>query len=364
MAREFGVSTMTVSKAVDLLERENHIHRVPGIGAFAGPASMKQSQGGLSPKVLALAAADLIGVFNTAVARGIGKACRARGWTLQIYDAHSDVQAETRNLLRVREDGLAGVFVMAFGESRHIASILNHQLVNFPVVLLDQTPAGLEADLVQSDHEAGAYLGVRHLLDHGHDCILMLSYAPVSSSVRERIRGYQRALREAGLEPRSDWQVWTDNDIHMAGSRDHRPWHGGCEAILPILRRARPPIGILAIDAYNQWGVYKACSKLGLRIPEDVSVVGFDDSEVAHAIDPPMTIIAQRTDEIGRAAVELLEQQIKGTRKAPAGRPANECKMIGVDLIKRQSVARVAGGGSVPIRQTTEPILVLDSSSR
>ncbi len=348
-AREFGVSTMTVCKAIELLEREACIHRIPQLGAFVGPVPGGRSAATATQKLVALAAADLGGIFNMAVARGIGKACRAHGWTLQIYDAHLDFDMEAGNLLRIFESGLRGVIVMTFGRSEHVAAVIELQLAGFPVVLVDQIPPTVQADLVESDHEGGAYRGVKYLLDHGHDCVVMLSHPPESSSIAARVRGYEKALREAGLEPRPEWRVWTDQAVHLAGSRENRPWRGGCEAILPLLRNARPPIAVLAIDAYTQWGVYKACAELGLRIPQDVSVVGFDDSEVAHAIDPPMTIIAQRTDEIGRAAVELLERQIAAAANGQTPRQTYAHVIIDVDLVERRSVARVSGGGHVTI---------------
>jgi LacI family transcriptional regulator len=162
-----------------------------------------------------------------------------------------------------------------------------------------------------------------------------------SSSVTARIHGYQRALRTARIDPLPEWLVEIDLATHLAGYRDGVKWRGGCVAIKPVLPKLELPCAVLAIDAYVGWGVYEACQELGLRIPEDVSVVAFDDSEIAHAIRPPMTIISQRTDEIGRTAVELLMRRLNTGHGEDGARRTFTQAIIDVDLIERQSVAVV-----------------------
>ena len=98
-------------------------------------------------------------------------------------------------------------------------------------------------------------------------------------------------------------------------------------------------VAVLAIDAYTTLGVYEAWHELGLRIPDDVSVIGFDDSEIAHIVKPPTTIIAQRADEIGHAAVELLERRISTKFDTNGSRKTCTHVTIDVDLIERQSVS-------------------------
>jgi LacI family transcriptional regulator len=102
-------------------------------------------------------------------------------------------------------------------------------------------------------------------------------------------------------------------------------------------------VAIFAIDPPAAWGVYEACRELGLRIPQDVSIVGFEDSEIAHTMRPPMTIAAQRTDEIGRAAVELLVERFESPPPDQDGRRSYKHVVIDVDLIERESVARASG---------------------
>jgi LacI family transcriptional regulator len=209
----------------------------------------------------------------------------------------------------------------------------------FPMVFLDMTAPGLRADLVASDHEAGAYLATRYLLDRGHRRILLLTHPPVSSSVAARIAGYDRALLLSGIQSPPEWKAWIDLGIHLAGYHEGRMWWGGCQAILPLLRSVERPLAVLAVDSYTGWGVYEACRELGLRIPEDVSVMAFDDVDITRALSPPMTVISQRTDEIARVGLELLDARIQAKPPALPGRRDLRQVLMDMDLIERGSVA-------------------------
>lgn len=336
IADEFAVSTMTVRQAIRTLEREGHIYTIAGVGAFVRPLPPPKSA---PPRMLAFIAMDLTSAFDMSIARGVERACQSRGWAVQILDAHLDVQLETRNMLRLPQSGARGAIVLPPWDPENIDALFEIQSADFPLVLVDRTVPGFAADLVESDHEQGAYTGTRHLIQHGHRQILMVTHRPGASSVTARIRGYERALRDAGINPRPDWKAWITHAVQIAGLREGHRWKGGCHAVLPLLRELRPPVGVLAIDAYSCWGVYEACQQLGLRIPHDVSVVGFDDSEIAHAISPPTTILAQRTDDIGRAAVELLERRLNTRQRPDGSRKSFTHVVIEIDLVERQSVA-------------------------
>ena len=216
------------------------------------------------------------------------------------------------------------------------------QKVTVPGVLI---PAGLAADFVESDHEKGAFMATRYLLDHGHSRVFMLTPPPLVSSVAARIQGYRRALRSAGRTPSDQHMIWLDLRTQEEAFLGKRKWHGGYEAILPVLRSHQPPIAVFAVDPYTTWGVYEACRELNLRIPEDVSIIGFDESEISIAMRPAVTMIRQRTGEIGRAAVELLEKLCKHPVR-PSGCRTYTHVVVDVDLVEGESVARVPGSGS------------------
>lgn len=341
IADEFAVSTMTVRQAIRTLEIEGHVYRIPGVGAFVRPQAPVRAT---TQRLLAFAASDLASAFEMGVARGIERACQKRGWSIQILDAQHDVEIEKRNMRRLPESGSLGAMVLpTWGNNRCVESLFRLQQTGFPLVVVDRVPAGLQADLVESDHEQGAYLATRYLLDRGHTQILMLTPPPLVSSIAARIQGYERALLEAGVNLRSEWKVWLNLDLQAAAFEQHRRWLGGYSAMLPILKKTSMPLGVFAVDPYTAWGVYEACRELGLRIPSDVSVVGFDESEITQAMRPQITFVSQRVDDIGAAAVELIERRIETGPSRKGRRRDYTHVVVDVDLIERESVATVPG---------------------
>jgi DNA-binding LacI/PurR family transcriptional regulator len=341
IADEFAVSTMTVRQAIRTLEIEGHVYRIPGVGAFVRPQAPGRV---VTQRMLAFAASDLASAFEMGIARGIERACQKHGWSIQILDAQHEVEIEKRNMRRLPDSGCEGAMILpTWGNNRCVEALFRVQQTDFPLVLVDRIPAGLQADLVESDHEQGAYMATKYLLDHGHTQVLMLTPPPLVSSIASRIQGYERALMEYGLNPRPEWMVWLNMDVQTAAFEQHRRWFGGYSAILPIFKRTTMPVAVFAVDPYTAWGVYEACRELGLRIPQDVSIIGFDESEITQAMRPPITIILQRTDEIGAAAVELLEQRIEAGPPREARRRTYTHAVVDVDLVERESVAHVSG---------------------
>lgn len=342
LAAELSVSTMTIRRAFRTLEREGHVQHISGVGTFVRP---ERPLPPVNQRFLAFVGADLSGAFQVSIAHGVQKACQQHRWAIQLLDAHWDAEIEARNIEQLPQSGVKGAIVLPpFSDARTVRSLFGVQSARFPIVLVDQEVPGLKADLVTSDHESGAYRATIYLMSHGHRQVLLLTHPPVVSSVAARTAGYQRALANMGIAPRSDWIALIDLATHQAGYRENRKWLGGREAVLPLLRSLTPPVAVLAIDAYTGWGVYEACQQLKLRIPEDVSVVAFDDSEVAHALRPPMTIMCQRTDEIARTAVRLLERRIEAFLATNSHPREYKRVFVEVDLVERGSVAQVNGG--------------------
>ena len=108
--------------------------------------------------------------------------------------------------------------------------------------------------------------------------------------------------------------------------------------------RTEPPLAVFAHCDYSAWGVFEACRELGLRIPEDVSIVCFDNSAITSAMTPPMTSVAQRTVEVGPKALELLEHRLQQSSTAEV---EPEHVLVEVDLIRRQSVSALVEGRSI-----------------
>ena len=141
----------------------------------------------------------------------------------------------------------------------------------------------------------------------------------------------------AGLEPRRSNMVWMDQGASAQGIRENRRWLAGYEAMLPVLESTPGPLGIFALNDHTAWGVVEACRKLSRRIPDDVSIVCFDDSDITRALVPSLSVVAQKPGEMGRRAVELLERRLQ-----PGGMDfPPEHVYVPVEFIERESVATV-----------------------
>ncbi len=333
LADQFKVSTNTVRNAIRVLEHEGSLYHVPDVGAFVRPTY--PSRTATDQVTIALATIDIGGAFEMAIARGIEQGCQHRGWGLQIYDAQIDAERELRNLSRLAESGTRGAIILPISDHANLEALVKLKLANYPMVLVDRSVPGLKVDLVESDHEKGAYQATEHLLKHGHKRIVMVTDHPTAMSVSARIRGFDRALLDYGIEPTRDTKVWIDGEQGVRGIREGRRWFGGFDAVMPVLKNLNGPIAIFAHNDYSVWGVFEACRELHLRVPDQVSIVGFDDSDITRATTPPITTIAQRPMDIGRTALELLERRLQ-----PGGNDVEpQHILIDIELIKRKSVA-------------------------
>ena len=145
-------------------------------------------------------------------------------------------------------------------------------------------------------------------------------------------------MLDYGKEPSRNFFVWVDPLDSYRGVQERKRWLEGYNAALPILKANKPPLAFFALNDYIGWGVYKACQELDLKVPDDISIVCFDDSDITQATTPPITVVAQRTASIAQKALELLERRLLPENKELQP----EQVLIDVDLIKRESVASVA----------------------
>lgn len=335
MAREFQVSTSTIRGALRILEKEGRVYQVPDVGAFVHPSSSTHTA---VRTMVAAAMIDISGEFEMNIARGVVHACQERGWDVQIYDASHDPAMEATNLARLASSGSRGAIVMPIGNNANLEHLAKLKLSGYPVVLVDRGIVGLHVDVVESDNERGAFLATEHLIENGHRELFMLTdrILPVpETSVLMRMHGFEKALTAHSITPARNNMIWIDPQMSARAVAEGRRWLAGYEAMLPFLKSAPLPIGIFALNDYAAWGVVQACRKVGLRVPNDVSVVNFDDSAITRALDPPLTVVAQRPGQIGRKAVELLERRLQpGGMELP-----HQHVQIDVELIQRGSVA-------------------------
>ncbi|MCY0386601.1 LacI family DNA-binding transcriptional regulator [Robbsia sp. Bb-Pol-6] len=199
------------------------------------------------------------------------------------------------------------------------------------LVLVDEDVSGLHVPKVFTDNETGGYLACRHLIEAGHRRIAHVTGPVGLFSVRERLAGYRRALREAGIR--------FDATLVRYGAYD-RPF--GRHAAQQLLALGKRPTAIFAGSDYLAVGVLETLREQGLDVPRDMSLVGFDDMEFAGLLMPPLTTLRQSVGDLGRASVEILMAALAGERsetRAPAVHgPTETVRRLPVTLMQRASV--------------------------
>jgi len=190
----------------------------------------------------------------------------------------------------------------------------------FPVIMIDRYIPGIATDLVASDHFSGGYAAVSHLIQQGYRDILYLARQPLQlTSVGERLHGYRAAMADAGLTPRSPFAIEGTTETSLIQSlgtlnESEREVVGAIAGLLSS--RARPE-AIVAMNDLLALLVLEAANTFGLRVPDELAVVGFDDMDFAASCQPPLTTVAQQSYQLGVEAASLLLQRIDGEDGPP-----------------------------------------------
>ena len=292
VAREAGVSMSTVSKVLN--------GRVGVSDATRARIEQLLGERDYNPRPASVAPLIEV-VFSTVstqwafeIIGGAERAARQSGYSIVITqsgDRHSPGPEWLEGVLRRRPSGIVLVFSDLPEESKR-----QLRTRNMPFVILD--PLGDPAPDVPSVGAAnysGGLLATRHLIGLGHRVIGMVAGPEDMASSRARVAGYRSAMEEAGLPHDESLIAWTDF---------HR--HSGLEGGSLLLNRAERPTAIFAASDMAALGVYDAARERGLSVPEDLSVIGFDDLSVAQMISPALTTIRQPLGEMAERAIRLL----------------------------------------------------------
>ena len=312
LAAKFGVSRGTIRKAMKALVDEGILTRIPGKGTFIQSEGVKST-----PE----ARACLIGIvvlhmndpYGAAIVSGAERVARQKGYSLIFcnLDEHLEVEAEHfERLINHRVSGVA-LFPLALpGELELVETLCDAEI---PIVLIDRQIPGLTLTTIMSDNYGGAYQAVKHLLDLGHERIACITVPDHPSSVDDRIRGYEQAMRDAGLLPYAAVPMHT---LNVYGQDPGFPVEVNIEDshwVEHMFAVKAPPTAVFCINDYIATTVMRLANARGLRVPQDLAIVGFDNNPYSQLAPTPLTTVAQPTIEIGARAIEELLERIDGS---------------------------------------------------
>lgn len=250
-----------------------------------------------SSRTLGLIISDVTNPFFTAIARSCEDVAQASSYSLLLANTDEKPAREETNLAVMAGERVAAVMLASTNQAADAVARLG--AVRIPVIALDRRIDGLETDAVLVDNDSIGYQATRHLLQLGHEHVAVITGPPTISTTRERLEGYRRAL--------ADHHVVENPDLIQAGDLRER---GGYAAAIALLDGPSRPTAILSSNNLTTVGLLHAIRARGLRIPEDVSVVGVDDMPTADLLDPPLTVVEQPTYQLGARAAEMAIRRV------------------------------------------------------
>jgi DNA-binding LacI/PurR family transcriptional regulator len=333
VARAAGVSMATVSRAIsrpgmvnaETRQRVEAAVRELGYRPSRVARRLRVAQG-LSDLV-GLVIPDLQNPFFADLARGVEDVAARHGYTVLIGNSDESVEKETRYLNVMRAEAVDGIILPPSCEGRSAAVDLARAGV--PLVCVDRRLDRAKVDTVLVDNVRGAIEATEHLIAHGHRRIGYLEGKQGVSTTRERLEGYRSALARHGIA----------DDPALVLSGDSRP-ESARRLTTQLLQSPERPTALLVGNGMMTIGVLEAIHDLGLRIPEDVAVIGYDDMPWARALTPALTVVRQPGYELGSRAMELLRQRIREPERSIT------TVMLQPDLVVR---------GSCGARAATDP---------
>ena len=297
-----AVSPMTASRAmnnrsgVSRATREHVLKVAAELGYVINRAAQKLSGG--KSHIIGIIATDLDNEYNSGLVAGASDAAWESGYETLIY---LHVEREKRpsgsviQMLRQISDGLIAILPLEFGYLGELAS------THIPIITVDHRGEHAEFPSISTDGYAGAREAIKHLVELGHRRIAYIGGDERLASARDRRRAYLDTTAQHGLG--------CDADLVLPGDFTQ---HCGFVAASHLLALAEPPTAIFAANDLSAFGAIMAIREAGLRVPDDISVIGFDDIPTAAQFFPPLTTIRQPIRQVGRSAVNTLLALIAG----------------------------------------------------
>jgi len=316
----YAVSRGTVRQVLAKLEEEGLIRRERGKGTFIARFGAQTTQKKSINQSISFIVPYVRDSFVSSILLGLENIARANGYTIVFHHVENDLEEQATALRKAVQQEAAGIVLYPVNSNVTSPTLSSLVKKRFPLVLVDRYIRGIYADYVVSDNFGGGIFATQHLLSLGHRKISFLSWLELATSMEHRRLGYRQALVEAGIEPdpNFEWEVVGYPEIDQ-------------NALKEYLLQPERPTAIFAANDQLALTVQHVAQSLNLKIPDELALVGFDNLDISAQVDIPLTTVAQRAFDMGRAAGELILCQIN---------ERNNCtqrRILPVQLIIRHS---------------------------
>jgi len=326
VARVAGIVPMTASRAINGTGyvSEEVRERVLKAAAKLGyrPNVLARSLKQQRLNTVGIMLPEIANPFCAELVAGMQEVLIPAGYFAFLSTAGSSVSLERDSLLSFLDHRLDGILVATRPTKVGNDAILEILKHGVPVVTVGRVVEGASADSVTADHRAGAAEAIRHLIALGHRRIGFVGVAIQNAFNLARFRGYADALSDNGLQLRKEYVVGPDQGPAYSTEPD------GYAGMLQLSRLKNPPTAILARNDFTAFGALRAAHDLGLSVPNDIAVVGFDNIPLSTFTIPPLTTVAQPILEQGRRAAEFLIDRIRGRYKGRSRQVCLDCHLI------------------------------------
>lgn len=304
LAVELGVSTATVSRALNnhpsvseetrtrVLELADQTGYMPRVGQrFRNIVGLVYPSHPVLPE---------FGSFESALLTGVMKGLDADRYDLSLIDIQRDIAKNESYTQFFRRKGVRGVIIRPVSVEPTIAEAIAEE--GFPCVMVADRSDHPNLGFVCSDSGRDSMRAVDHLIHLGHRRIALVCHAVLDSDHRDRVSGYRKALAEHGIE--NDKRL----EFYLPASME-----GGAEAVNRLLSMEDPPTAIFLTNPVPTVGALHRCLELGIRVPDDISIIGFDDSDVRSRTYPKFSAVCQNAEQFGFDAARWLTRRLEGT---------------------------------------------------
>lgn len=322
VAEKAGVSISTVSKVLNnkghLAEKTRKKVKATMLELNYQPSVVASVRKRI--QTIGLLIPDIANPFMAEIARVIENHVKRYGYSLMICSTDNDLKNEVEYVSILKQKYTDGIIV-ATGLKREEA-VKELIKTDIPIALLSRDVPSLAVNTVLVDDYLGGYEATNHLISLGHQKIAMITEDTAFSTLQARVNGYKKALEESGLSYDENL-VLTNNTSLEEGKK----------SMLSLLKKGSPPTAVFASTESLAIGAVQGAHELNLNVPDEVSIIGFDDTVLSTICEPPLTTVAQPIEEMGEKAVELLIEEIEKNKAS------KQRVMLSPKLIVRKSTA-------------------------
>jgi LacI family transcriptional regulator len=324
VAKRVGVSTSTVSHVLNKTRyvSEDITQRVRLAVEELNymPSALARSLKIKNTRTFGMLVTTSVNPFFAEVVKGVERRCYEQGYNLLLCNTEGDLKRLNFNIDMLLQKQVDGLLLMSDDLSKQDLDIFSrHKPV--PTVVLDGGKINFPCDKIQDSSRNGGYLATQYLISKGHREIGCISGPRDKQAASERFAGYLQAMNEAGLD--------IDSDLHAFANFE---CEGGKQAFEGILATGKMPSAIFVCNDMMAMGVINTANKHGISVPDDLSIIGYDDISLAKFITPSLTTIHQPKFNLGRKAFDTLLDRIQ------SGRNTNVEIHLEATLVERDSV--------------------------